>query len=531
MHTLKDEWITASDGARICVDVHLPDGDGPFPSLYAVAPYQKDLLHLPPVSAFRFIETGPIDYWTGHGYAVVVGDQRGTGKSEGEFELFGPAEQRDFHDTVEWIAARPWSTGKVSMLGESAYGVNQWLAAAQRPPHLTCALIYNGFTDLYRDAVYHGGIYSMGFLTFWSTDNLRAAATIGGGAPPRPGGVGADIVGMTLDRPVADDWWEQRAVRVEDIDIPVLNVAWWSAVGLHLRGQLDGHERLKGTDKRLLVLAGTDSHERYYDPDFLDTYIRPWYDHWLKGIDNGVMESPPVRLQVANSGRRPRAEAEWPPRRAVPTRLYLTPEPAHAVHSLNDGSLRTTPPAEPAGRPTGYAYPDPAWTVGTTVITEGIPQPTRGILTFTTPPLNEDVEVTGKITLVLYAESDQADTDFHVKLSEQQAVPRLRNALMRRFAKHVPPPSAMVTRGWLKASHRVHPPRPIEPGAVVRYEIEVWPTSYLFRRGSRIRLEIANGDSAVADGLFHHYYGHQVGHGLIHHDAEHPSHLVLPVVH
>ncbi|GAA5024259.1 hypothetical protein GCM10025734_82530 [Kitasatospora paranensis] len=83
MHTLKDEWITASDGARICVDVHLPDGDGPFPSLYAVAPYQKDLLHLPPVSAFRFIETGPIDYWTGHGYAVVVGDQRGTGKSEG----------------------------------------------------------------------------------------------------------------------------------------------------------------------------------------------------------------------------------------------------------------------------------------------------------------------------------------------------------------------------------------------------------------------------------------------------------------
>ncbi|MFF3673781.1 CocE/NonD family hydrolase C-terminal non-catalytic domain-containing protein [Streptomyces sp. NPDC002120] len=131
---------------------------------------------------------------------------------------------------------------------------------------------------------------------------------------------------------------------------------------------------------------------------------------------------------------------------------------------------------------------------------------------------------------MLYAESDQTDTDFHVKISEQKAVPKLRQALMRRVAKNVPPPSAMVTRGWLKASHRTHPPRPIEPGTVVRYEIEVWPTSYLFPKGSRIRLEIANGDSAVADGLFHHYYGHKAGRDLIHHDAEHPSHLVLPVI-
>ncbi|KOU26391.1 hypothetical protein ADK52_09290 [Streptomyces sp. WM6372] len=534
MRTIKNEWITASDGVRICADVYLPEGEGPFPALYAVAPYQKDLLYLPAVSMFRFIETGPIDYWTGHGYAVVVGDQRGTGRSEGRFELFGPAEQRDFYDTIEWIASRPWSTGKVSMLGESAYSVNQWMAAAQRPPHLTCALIYSGFTDLYRDAVYHGGVYSMGFLNFWSTDQLRAGAAIGGGTPPRPGGVSADLIGMTLDRPVFDDWWEQRAVKVEDIDVPVLNIAWWYSVGLHLRGQLDGYERLKGTDKRLVVLAGTDSHERYYQPDFLDTHIRPWYDHWLKGVDNGVMDGPAVRIQVANSGRPPREETEWPPRRAVPTTLYLDPEPARAVLSLNDGSLATTPPTRPAGTATGtatgYDYPNPEWTVGTTVITDGIPQPTRGILTFTTPPLEHDTEVTGKITLVLYAESDQTDTDFHVKISEQKAVPKLKEALMSRVAKNVPPPSAMVTRGWLKASHRTHPPQPIEPGTVVRYEIEVWPTSYLFPKGSRIRLEIAGGDSAVADGLFHHYYGHKAGRDLIHHDADHPSHLVLPVI-
>ncbi|WP_042370983.1 CocE/NonD family hydrolase [Streptacidiphilus neutrinimicus] len=537
MRTLKDEWITASDGVRICADVYLPDGDGPFPALYAVAPYPKDLQRLPALPAFRFIETGPLDYWTGHGYAVVVGDQRGTGRSAGRFELFGPAEQRDLYDTIEWIAARPWSTGKVSMIGESAYSVNQWLAAAQRPPHLTCALVYNGFTNLYHDAVYHGGVYSMGFLNFWSTDHIRASATIGGGIPPRPGGVTTDIIGMSLDRPVYDDWWDQRAAKVEDIDIPVLNIAWWHNIGVHLRGQLDGYQRLQGTDKRLVVLAGSDIQERhfldsqelYYQPEFLDAYIRPWYDHWLKGVDNGVMDSPPVRLQVANSGGRLREESEWPPRRATATAFYLNPEPAGAVDSLNDGSLTTTTPS--AGQPTVYDYPNPEWTVGTTVITDGIPQPTRGILTFTTPPLDRDTEVTGKITLVLYAESDQTDTDFHVKISEQKAVPRLTQALMHRVAKNVPPPSAMVTRGWLKASHRTHPPQPIEPGSIVRYEIEVWPTSYLFRKGSRIRLEIANGDSAVADGLIHHYYGHQAGRNLIHHDADHPSHLILPVIH
>ncbi|WP_329312253.1 CocE/NonD family hydrolase [Streptomyces sp. NBC_01278] len=429
MRTMKNEWITASDGARICADVYLPEGDGPFPALYAVAPYQKDLLYLPAVPMFRFIETGPLDYWTGHGYAVVVGDQRGTGRSEGQFELFGPAEQRDFYDTIEWIASRFWSTGKVSMIGESAYSVNQWLAAAQRPPHLTCTLIYSGFTDAYHDAVYHGGVYSMGFLNFWSTDNLRAGATIGGGTPPRPGGITADLIGMTLDRPVFDDWWEQRAVKVEDIDVPVLNIAWWYSVGLHLR------------------------------------------------VDNGVMDGPAVRIQVANSGRQPREEAEWPPRRAVPITLYLDPEPAHAVISLNDGSLATTPPTGPAATATVYDYPNPEWTVGTTVITDGIPQPTRGILTFTTPPLEHD-------------------TDFHVKISEQQAVPKLKEILMRRIAKNVPPPSAMVTRGWLKASHRTQPPQPIEPGTVGRYEIEVWPTSYLFPKGSRIRLEIAK-DGAI----------------------------------
>jgi predicted acyl esterase len=544
MRILKDQRITTSDGITIGADVYLPDGDEPVPALYAVSPYQKATAYLPPSSAFRFRETGPIEWWVEEcGYAYVLADMRGTGTSEGDFELFSARDQQDYHESIEWIAEQPWSTGKVGMIGESGYSVNTWLAAATRPPHLACALIYNAFTDLYRDAVYHGGIYSMGFMNFWTVDNIRASATIGGGAgATRPGGVGTDIIGMALDHPLDGPFWRERSPDVEAIECPTMVIGWWYNIGLHLRGTLQGFERLQ-CEKKLAVLEGTDSDSRNFDTDFLDQQLRPWYDHWLKGDDNGVMDTPPVQLDVQH-GESLRAEQEWPLARAVPTPWYLDPAPARAVHSLNDGSLRTTPPTTDPG-PTEYAYPNPEWTVGTTIIRNGIPQPALGELTFTSEPLEDDLEVTGPIKAVLYVESDQTDTEFFVKVSEQAHVPKLKEVVMGHVAGDVPPPSVMVTRGWLKASHRAvdperstdlvpfHPhtdPQPIVPGDVVRYDIEVWPTSYRFSKGSRICIEIANGDSMVADGLFHHYYGHKAGTDRIHHSAQHPSHVLLPLV-
>jgi hypothetical protein len=358
----------------------------------------------------------------------------------------------------------------------------------------------------------------------------------------RPGGVDTDIIGMTLDHPVDGPFWQERSPDVEAIECPTLVVGWWYNIGLHLRGTLQGFERLQ-CPKRLLVFEGTDSDARNFEIPFITEHLKPWYDHWLKGEDNGVMDGPPVRLDVQH-GESLRAEQEWPLARAVATPLYLDPAPAHAVHSLNDGSLRSDPPtAEPA--PTEYSYPNPEWTVGTTIIRNGIPHPVAGELTFTSDPLDADLEVTGPIKAVLYVETDQTDTEFFIKVSEQAHVPKLKEVVMDHMAGDIPPPAVMVSRGWLKASHRAvdperstelvpfHPhtdPEPVVPGEVVRYEIEVWPTSYRFSKGNRIRIEIANGDSMVADGLFHHYYGHKFGTDRIHHSAQHPSHIVLPVV-
>jgi uncharacterized protein len=274
VRVLKDQWIDASDGARLCVDVYLPDDGGPVPCLYAVSPYQKDLAHLPASEVFRFRETGPIEWW----------------------------------------------------VDECGYSVNQWNAIATRPPHLACSVIYNGFTDLYRDAIYHGGIFSMGFYNFWTVDNVRASATIGTGVTPRPGGVDTDLMGVALNHSLDGQFWDERRPDVEAIEVPTLVVAWWYNIGLHLRGTLIGYERLTST-KRLLALAGDDSEARNFDPKFLSTHLKPWYDHWLKDIDNGVMDTPPVRIDVQN-GEPSRAEQSWPLERAVPTPFYLDPAPA-----------------------------------------------------------------------------------------------------------------------------------------------------------------------------------------------------------
>jgi predicted acyl esterase len=552
MRIVRDLIVEARDGTKLSADLYLPDAEGPFPTLFAASPYRKDLAALPVSTAFRFRETGPIEWWTEQGYAYLLADLRGTGTSGGQFGLWAPAAQQDLYDIIEWAARRPWSNGKIGMTGESGYGITQWFAAVQRPPHLACVLSYNAGTDFYRDAVYHGGIFSGGFFQFWTMDNLRASALIGELTPPNPRALNEDLLGMVLEHPQDDEFWLERSVyrRLDLIEVPTFVIGFWSNVGLHLRGSINGYERVSAP-KRLLMLGGRiDSQDLQYDEDFLRAEFLPWYDHWLKGIDNGVMDAPPVRIMVqhkesASDWRDVRSESAWPLERAVPTSYYLQPGPAGAVHSLNDGALSTeAPTAENSS--TSYSYPNPAWTVGTTVIgSNGIPNPVRAVLTFSTEPLREDVELTGPVAMVLFASSTAEDTDFFVKISEQLPVPALRREIQQHLAGETPPPSTMISRGWLKASHRAldaersTPLRPfhshtdperLRPDAVYRCDIEIWPACYRFSRGSRIRVEIAPGDSQIADGLYWHYYGHKVGTDTIYHDRGRPSHLLLPVV-
>jgi putative CocE/NonD family hydrolase len=282
-----------------------------------------------------------------------------------------------------------------------------------------------------------------------------------------------------------------------------------------------------------------EAHKMFDEITFHKKELLPFYDLHLKGKNNGFMEAQPVRVFVRGANVW-RAEEEWPPKRASYVPYYLRKGPSGSVTSLNDGGMSADKP--PAGEPsTSYTYPDWQWVNGVAIIApDGKVDAVRRVLTFTTAPLEADVDVTGPIVLKLFASSTAIDTQFIVKLSDvhpQEAAAR---------AKGDQPTFTPVAKGWLKASHREKdearstPTRPfythtnpqsIKPGEIYEFDIEVLPVSYVWKKGHRIRLEIANGDHGATDSVFvHPYHPTLMGTDTFHHDAAHASRLMLPVV-
>jgi putative CocE/NonD family hydrolase len=352
-----------------------------------------------------------------------------------------------------------------------------------------------------------------------------------------------DLVGAITEHTLDDDWWRERSPywRLKDIRVPVLSIGHWGKMGLHLRGNILGFEELRAPKK--LVVTGAKSvheaHHQYDQVEFHEKELLPFYELHLKGRNNGFMDGAAARIFVRGTNVW-REEEDWPPARAQYVPWYLRKGPSGSVTSLNDGGLSPDVPTTDEGG-TSYTYPDWKWTNGVVAMgPDGRPDPVRCVLTFTSAPLDADMEVTGPIVLKLHASSDQIDTRFIVKLAEQHPQDEAARA------KGAQPASTNVSKGWLKASHRekdetrstpTRPfythrnPQPLTPGEVYEFDIEVLPVSYVFRMGYRVRLEIANGDSALTDAVFTHpYHPTLIGTDTIHHDAVHASCLMLPVI-
>ena len=540
MKVTRDVYVTMRDGVRIALCIYRPDAEGRFPTLFATSPYQYDFDHVPALPLFLWRETGPIEWYVAHGYAYVHADARGSGRSEGVFGFLDRTEQGDNYELIEWIARQPWSNGKVGGFGQSYYAMAQWFMGIWNPPHLACIVPYDGLTDSYRDSVYHGGIFC-GYRSAWyaglRSNNLHRPVNA-----PTGRAMEFDLGYEILAHQTYDAWWKERSAyeRLSEIRVPVFSIGHWGKLGLHLRGNLLGFEEVK-TSKKLLVTGARDVYEAHHlfdQIDFHEKELLRFYDHFLKGMDNGVMEGAPVRIWVRGEERY-REETEWPLSRARYVTYHLRKGPSGSVTSLNDGRLSATPPAQDES-PTAYAYPDPQWKIGVVAIGAAGPDPVRRVLTFTSPQLGEDLEVTGPVCLELWASSDQIDTEFIVKLSDQHPLSEAERE------KGAQPTFVNVSKGWLRASHRekdesrstphrpfyTHQnPRPLEPGKPYEFEIEILPTSYLFRKGHRIRLELANGDSPLTDNIFSHpYLPWKLGKDTIYHDADHPSRILLPVI-
>jgi len=552
---------TMRDGVVLNADVYRPDAPGRFPVILERTPYNKD-------GGFEFgVKAAQ------RGYVAIIQDVRGRYTSQGEWYTF-KYESQDGYDTVEWAAKLPYSDGKVGMVGGSYVGATQMLCAIAHPPHLagifpivTASNYHNGWT-------YQGGAFEQWFNQSWTsglaqdTLNRKVRSETNaregmwtlplshyplfnfGPASQWPTDLGA-LAPYFLDwlkHPSFDAYWKRWSIEdhYPDIKVPAYTVAGWYDIfqGGALRNYMGikahGGSEAARDGQRLLVIVGGHAGmgEKVGEVDFgpqavvnFDDLEFRWYDHLLKGIDNGIENEKPVRIFVMGIDKW-RAESNWPLARAKSTEYYL-----HSGGKANlltgDGSLSTaTPHSEPSDH---YVYDpeNPVPTLGGPLCCDAthlMPGPVDqrpdearpDVLVYTTPAFKQNFEVTGPVKLVLYASSSAVDTDFTGKLVD---------VWPNGFAQN-------LTEGILRARYRDSQVTPefMNPGQIYKFTIDLWSTSNVFKTGHKLRLEISSSNFPRFDrnpntGASPENATRWVkADNVIYHDNAHPSALVLPVV-
>ena len=341
----KDVVVPLRDGAILYADVYRPDGGSErFPAIMNIGPYQKDKLWIPPddleekANPYLAWETANPMWWCPRGYACVRVDARGSGKSPGRSDPSSYQEAVDFYDAIEWIARRDWCSGNIGTLGISYHANCQWRVANLQPPSLKAIIPWEGRADLYRDQTFHGGIFAMGFLHTWIATNM-AHHLMGRPRTTNPDAFNNNMLWEWASHNLDSEFWRLRSAQWDKITVPLYSVGNWTGVGLHLRGNTEGFMNAASKSKKLRIHTGTHFHPFHTEEGRLDQ-LR-FFDHWLKGIDTGIMDEPPVKLQIRTGGGlkeyKFRFENEWPIARTRWTKMYLKAEQPEQNH---DGELR-----------------------------------------------------------------------------------------------------------------------------------------------------------------------------------------------
>ena len=508
---MRIDWdvpVAMDDGLVLRADVFRPLEGGRYPVLLSYGPYGKGLpfqegygsawdimvREHPDVAsgstnAYQNWEVCDPEKWVPGGYACVRVDSRGAGRSPGVIDHFSQRETRDLYECIEWAGEQPWCTGKVGLSGVSYYAINQWHVAALQPPHLTCICPWEGAADFYRDMSYHGGIYCTFFERWYDIQVTSVQHGRGSRGPVNPR-TGQPVCGdetlseqelatrrvdfgaQLREHPLVDDYHRMRSAEWPKITVPFLSAGNWGGQGLHLRGNVDGFQRA-ASEQRWLELHGREHWTEYYT-DYGVSLQRQFFDHFLKGKDNGWERRPPVLLQVRTvDGFLERAEHEWPLARTRWLRHYL---------DADDLTLRP----EPSPEATSRTY-----------------QAQDGGLTFTMPPVGDDTEITGPLSARLFLSSATVDADVFVTLRAFSP-----DGVELLFPGAIDPKTP-IAQGWLRASHRAlvedlstperpyHPhdaAQPLQPGDVVQLDVELWPTSLLLPAGWHLALTVAGRD-------------------------------------
>ncbi|MFC5947520.1 CocE/NonD family hydrolase [Pseudonocardia lutea] len=512
MRILYDEPIPMDDGIDLRANVYLPPEEGEYPVVLALTSYAKDLpfcqgypgawenaLQTAPEIAEgtsgKYISFEAVDpeKWIPHGYAVVVVDCRGVGRSPGYLDNYSPRESQDYHDAIEWAAAQPWSTGKIGTMGMSNLAVSQWLVAGRQAPHHAGMIAWEAWSDMLRGLSYHGGIPST-FYKSWADSQVKSVQHGLGARGFRNQFTGklvsgdeeltqeqldaniADPYPMLMENPLDSGLYDWRRAKWDKIEVPLLSVGSWGAVGVHLRGNCEGFMLAASEEKWLVIRQSHGTFAGMYTDEGV-ALQRRFFDYVLKGDDEFVRTQPPVQLHVRTaadtvSERRP--ETEWPLARTRWTKLYLD------VENL---ALTDTPPAEQAQ-----------------VTYRGFDK--QGV-TFLTPPMAEETEICGPQAVKLWASSSTVDADLFLtlRLFDPEGIEVLFHGMAD--------PQMPVSNGWLRASQRKldeaqslpfrpylshDTVQPLFPDKVYELDVEIWPTNIVVPPGYRLGLMVAGVD-------------------------------------
>ena len=595
VEALRDVMVPMRDGVKLATDVYLPSQDGNrvtgrFPAVVARSPYNKD-----------FTWAFPVEYWVKRGYVVVSQDVRGRYKSEGRWRMLVD-DGNDGYDLLKWIGEQPWSNGKVGTVGASYVGATQHAMAIANAPNLAAMVPIDAVSDVGQFGIRHQGAFELRWFNWiFSLGGDDSDLAAKRAAQPRAAQPAvADLKGHVTEylralplRPGTtalrfapdyeawliealrhgdnDAFWTDMGSSVVDHvaeykDIPVYHVTGWYDSWSQSVADLNfpALARAKQGPQRLIVGPWTHygQEESYagiaeFGPAAIlnrnDFELR-WFDHWLKGLANGVEKTPPVRIFVMGGGdahRTPegrvfvgghwRDEQEWPLARATNTAYYLH----------GDGSLSPDKPSTSAATRFTFDPSHPVPTLGGNISSFGavvsvgaqdqkcskaywlcedaLPLAARAdVLVFQTAPLAQDTEVTGPLVVKLWVSSSAPDTDFTAKLVDV-------------YPPNKDFPAGLelnIADGIVRTRYRnsLTQPKMLQPGEVSELSIELYPTSLVFQRGHRIRVDISssnfprfdvnpNTGEPLADNR-----RRQSAENTVYHDPKHPSRIILPVV-
>jgi putative CocE/NonD family hydrolase len=545
----KDVKIPMRDGTLLYADIFRPDGGAErFPAIMNIGVYQKDKVWIPPAdleekaNPYLNWETVNPQWWCPRGYGCVRVDSRGTGKSPGRSDPSSYQESLDFYDAIEWIAKQPWCSGSIGTLGISYHASSQWRVANLKPPSLKCIMPWEGRADQYRDQAYHGGIFALGFIGNWWLTHT-AHHLLGRPRAYNPDAFQNDMIWNMMRNDLDSEYWRLCSARWEAITVPLYSVGNWGGFALHLRGNTEGYMNAASKVRKLRIHTGTHFHPFHSEEGRMDQ-LR-WMDYWLKGIDTGILDEPPIKLEIRSGGStRPysfRFENEWPLARTQWTKLYLRidREPSPDEHAV-EGQLVAAPPQKAAKLTYSATGMTKAGVASGSSLSTTHGGGARLGVAFETAPMEKNIEITGPLMMNLWVSSTTEDMDVFVTL--RNIGPDGKDVW--EVGQHGQP--VPLTKGWLRASHRKLDPRRslpyrpyhahderlwLRPKEPVECQIEIWPTCIVLAKGHRLRVDIQPRDGVGSAPYTHYHADYNSGaENTVYSGAEKLSYILLPII-